>query len=498
MLKNINIGKKKIFKIAICIFIALIILVLGSLIYNFYQYARKTTEQYIKESTTAKAVFTKQNLQEAEKISKTLREIVENLRKHRLQNREAVIDIMKDILEQYPNVFGVNVIYEPNAFDGRDQEFKGREPYGQQGIFFPYVWRGENGFIAEYSYSNAEDSQWYVDYKKKPQEGWREPKTYVIGGKNTKVVSYFVPILDDNSRFIGMIALDYSIGFFDDLIRQRNGITSSIITTQGEMVSSSMPANIISSKSGAFAVIDAAGRKQETTMGYLKTKPKTLVVVSPIRLEGQANQWFFCTAVANDIIMSSFQEIIELLAGSAIIFTVVFTSLLISFIFLRQKQIDHLTGLYNRKYMDTELPHQLRKAFRDNKPFSIIMCDLDCFKNINDTYGHLVGDEILKDFSAKILMFIRGNVDWAVRYGGDEFLIVLPGVKLQEAYRIAERLLSSVRTAEIRYHDDVIKYSISCGVASGNPESNLDIEELIHSADNNLYEAKKLGRDRYY
>ena len=151
---------------------------------------------------------------------------------------------------------------------------------------------------------------------------------------------------------------------------------------------------------------------------------------------------------------------------------------------------DELTGLYNRHYIQQVIDDILNKK----DEFHLVMCDIDHFKAINDTYGHSGGDVVLGEISRIILSSIRKN-DYAVRWGGDEFLIVLSEASTQNAGIFVERLLQSVRGIEINYEGKNIKCTITAGIAKHDSGETLD-DTLVRS-DNNLYKGKAEGRNRY-
>jgi diguanylate cyclase (GGDEF)-like protein len=127
------------------------------------------------------------------------------------------------------------------------------------------------------------------------------------------------------------------------------------------------------------------------------------------------------------------------------------------------------------------------------------MCDIDHFKQVNDTHGHQVGDVVLKGFADIIRRSIRAEVDWAVRYGGEEFVIILPETDLEGARVVAERLRRSVANAAFSAEDGTFSITSSFGVTSLNektPWEKLTIDAIIQHADNLLYAAKDAGRDQ--
>jgi diguanylate cyclase (GGDEF)-like protein len=159
---------------------------------------------------------------------------------------------------------------------------------------------------------------------------------------------------------------------------------------------------------------------------------------------------------------------------------------------------DHLTGCFNRGYMTSHLPEELNRASRYGHPLSLIMCDIDRFKNVNDSRGHLAGDSVLRLVVDFIHEALRKDIDWAVRYGGEEFLIVLPETDREGAWAVAERLRQEMATKPIAIGDQEIAITASFGLASFDPgmDKEPSAEALIREADQYLYQAKKEGRNK--
>lgn len=159
---------------------------------------------------------------------------------------------------------------------------------------------------------------------------------------------------------------------------------------------------------------------------------------------------------------------------------------------------DSLTGIFNREYLTERLQQELKRSQRYGHPLSLIMCDIDHFKDVNDRYGHRAGDQILKDFVSRIAGSIRIDVDWIARYGGEEFLIVLPETDLASAYIVAERLRRLVGETPFRLRGREIGITSSFGVASYQPArqpGKVSYDGLMEQADRFLYQAKREGRN---
>ncbi len=159
-----------------------------------------------------------------------------------------------------------------------------------------------------------------------------------------------------------------------------------------------------------------------------------------------------------------------------------------------QASHDALTGLLNRKAIIELLKKELLRADRQTAPVGVIIADLDHFKRINDSYGHLAGDVVLKEVAALMMKSVR-PYDSAGRYGGEEFLIVCPACDAECAHRVAERLRCLLSETPLVTAEGVFNVTMSFGVASVNCEG-ADADSIIRMADHALYEAKELGRNR--
>lgn len=157
---------------------------------------------------------------------------------------------------------------------------------------------------------------------------------------------------------------------------------------------------------------------------------------------------------------------------------------------------DALTGLHNRQYLDEHLPSWWRHAQRWKQPMSMLMLDLDHFKQVNDTYGHAIGDEALKAVAEVIGRVMGRPGDQAIRYGGEEFLIVLLQTHSAGAAHIAERIRAEVEALSLVHHGQRIALTVSIGVACVTPGPNTTPQALLHRADQLLYLAKHQGRNR--
>ncbi len=157
---------------------------------------------------------------------------------------------------------------------------------------------------------------------------------------------------------------------------------------------------------------------------------------------------------------------------------------------------DSLTGIYNRRYINEKLALDLINANLSDYCISLIMVDIDFFKNVNDNYGHLIGDYTIKSLAALLQRSLKRENDWVARYGGEEFLIYLPGAPLNFARELAENIRSKVEITPIEYDELKFYITVSLGVTSITPKLGSSINELIEEVDKKLYEAKRNGRNR--
>lgn len=160
-------------------------------------------------------------------------------------------------------------------------------------------------------------------------------------------------------------------------------------------------------------------------------------------------------------------------------------------------QVDGLTEVFNRRYFDEVLDWWLSRASRSREPIVLILCDIDCFKQFNDTYGHVAGDNCLKQVAAAIRVCCRRETDVVTRYGGEEFAVLLPG-SAEVGSRRADHIRHRVWDLHIPHGTSSVatQVTVSLGVASIVPGKRTSARELIERADRALYQAKNLGRNR--
>jgi diguanylate cyclase (GGDEF)-like protein len=162
--------------------------------------------------------------------------------------------------------------------------------------------------------------------------------------------------------------------------------------------------------------------------------------------------------------------------------------------------VDGLTGVANRRHLDETLESEWRGCLRSRSPLTLVMIDIDHFKQFNDTYGHLAGDACLKSIAVLMKAAMERPHDMIARYGGEEFICLLPDTDMAGAQLKAEELRHSVQTLSIPHDGSLVALvvTISIGVATTIPTADLTPDDLIAAADAQLYEAKRHGRNRIY
>ncbi|MBD2415498.1 diguanylate cyclase response regulator [Nostoc calcicola FACHB-389] len=171
----------------------------------------------------------------------------------------------------------------------------------------------------------------------------------------------------------------------------------------------------------------------------------------------------------------------------------------VNFELQRLVTIDGLTEVANRRGFEEYFYQEWQRMKREQRPLSLILCDVDFFKSYNDTYGHRVGDRCLLKIAQAIKDIVKRPGDLVARYGGEEFAVILPNTDTEGATHVAEKICDAVRTLAIPHQNSQVSpyVTMSAGFATEIPQPNSDLEEMIAAADRALYQAKTAGRDRF-
>lgn len=158
--------------------------------------------------------------------------------------------------------------------------------------------------------------------------------------------------------------------------------------------------------------------------------------------------------------------------------------------------LDALSGIHNRRHFDKRLTAEYRRASRELSTLALILLDIDHFKKVNDHYGHLAGDEIIRTVALLISEQLNRPGDDAFRYGGEEFAVILPSTDEQGALLVAEQIRSAIESHVFVYKDETIRCTISLGIATYHQHNNVIVTDLVEQADKALYLAKQNGRNQ--
>jgi diguanylate cyclase (GGDEF)-like protein len=164
-------------------------------------------------------------------------------------------------------------------------------------------------------------------------------------------------------------------------------------------------------------------------------------------------------------------------------------------ILAHESRHDHLTGVLNRRAIEDILNIEVTRAHRQKLDLAIGICDIDSFKQVNDTYGHLVGDDVLCSITNRLQTCLR-DYDYLARFGGEEFIILAPGLKAKDRLQFFERLRKAIEEEPLNTRNGKVKITISIGVHNLRQQDSID--SLLSTADNALYKAKKAGRNLVY
>lgn len=188
-------------------------------------------------------------------------------------------------------------------------------------------------------------------------------------------------------------------------------------------------------------------------------------------------------------------ESLEMLTAYAPILSMAFNNAITHQQMQRLAALDSLTGIYNRRFGISRIQEEFSRSIRSGTAVSLVMLDIDHFKLVNDTYGHVVGDKIIVSITKTISSAIREG-DVLIRYGGEEFLCILPGANLHDAQQIAERIRIMVGDSTLKWGEQEVRVTVSLGTATYPNRNISDVQQFICTADEAMYSAKNMGRNR--
>ncbi len=295
-----------------------------------------------------------------------------------------------------------------------------------------------------------------------------------------KIFKYNFKITTDDIYYILIIKKE-----FDFMITKTKGFDEAIIKENEKSIIQSILNNISPGK----GIIYKTGIEKENTQTFFSFFKSVLFI--PLYAEKKLFGVLFIAVNKENIFNEKQLEYFKILSNQFAI------SLENAYLYEEVEQMsitDSLTGLYVHRYFQDKLENELKRTSRYSKDLSLVIADIDFFKKVNDTYGHLAGDYILKT----IALIMKNNttpIDTVARYGGEEFVIIFPDIPKDKAHMQAVKIRKEIENYKFKFQNFVIKVTISMGVASY-PADALTRRALIEKADKALYRAKQEGRNR--
>jgi diguanylate cyclase (GGDEF)-like protein len=161
-----------------------------------------------------------------------------------------------------------------------------------------------------------------------------------------------------------------------------------------------------------------------------------------------------------------------------------------------QSTTDALSGVRNRAYFDQKIAAELNRSRREQRSLAVVLLDIDFFKQVNDDFGHLAGDQVIRQVAGLIQSNLKRCSDHVCRYGGEEFALILPNTDVEGALEVAERIRSMLAAEALQVEDHQLTITISAGCYAATAQADSSPEYYIHCADKALYQAKNAGRNR--
>ena len=326
MIKKLKLGTK------ISIIIGTIILicymgVFASILIQIKSKSISDSENLAKEVSQSYTSQIASRFEKLETIGKDFNNALTNQIKLGMQNRELIIGMQKEVLNMNPEIFGVTVAFEPNAFDQKDDYYKGREEFSNTGMFIPYASRGENELIVAPAYDDQTEMTWYNKPKELKTTYITEPTTYTVNGQDVQMTSLVVPILDENKNFLGVVSIDYKLDTLEQIISEKTplGGTVELLSNKGIYVASGEDSNLKmknakeNSDIWAKIVSETSQGKEFFTYGNsVKKGQEVLMVAYPVNLENTNTNWILCSQIPKEKILESYNKIFNVIVVAAI------------------------------------------------------------------------------------------------------------------------------------------------------------------------------------
>lgn len=316
MLKKLNLSAKIILTMSLLIVISFSS-IFSVLLNSLYTDSISQSEVLAKEVSLSSASKITANFKVLDSIATVFDRNISDMLKNNVKDRNLIMDMQKDILKNYSDIYGITVAFESNAFDGKDSQYKGTTEYGDNGLFIPYVTRDGSSFHVEAAYNSQTDMTWYNVPKSTKQVFITEPTVYKVNGKDVSMASLVLPMLDENKNFLGVISLDYKLDTLQSMIekiRPMNGF-SYLISKEGLYIANGGNSKLLMSdakkQGSSLTDLVAQTSKGLSVKTYTKASVgngQVLLFASPVTLDGTSTNWSLVCEIPKASILDNFNK----------------------------------------------------------------------------------------------------------------------------------------------------------------------------------------------
>ncbi|WP_054026754.1 EAL domain-containing protein [Bacillus sp. FJAT-28004] len=549
---KLSIAQKLIFSIGPLVILSFGLLVTAHLV---KLYNSNLSESELLAQTESMAYiypFTK-TMDQTMMMLQTLEETMTQMGKDHLQNREYIVELLKQVLSNHPDLLGVYTLWEPNAYDGKDAFYKNKNSYDDAtGRFIPYAVRKDQSiqFLAIENYEDKEKGSFYQTPKVTKSFSLIEPYAYNIHGKSVLMISLVQPILNEQNEFLGIVGADISLESMQKQIEAFRplGGYSTIITTDNQYLANGMHPELVNAPYMLWSNVDEleAMKGADSRFAYTRdsnTNETVLRLLHPILVHNVL--WHIETIIPKKNMLSNYYKSLReslLITGIALLLMAVVMVILVRKIILvniykviqatsavavggveqqlsihtndefeylanhfnhmliQRKEADNLIEYQSTHDLMTGLPNRYAyhrymegKATEHNKMqghIALLFIDLDRFKMINDMLDHSMSDKLLQKMAQRIMLTL-GSSGKVFRFGGDEYIVLLEKVShLHEAMNKAEAILSAI-SEPIGLDDRMFYITASIGMSIHHAWTPAIADQLVKEADIAMYVAKK-------
>ncbi|KQN96258.1 hypothetical protein ASF12_25940 [Paenibacillus sp. Leaf72] len=481
-----------------------------------------------------------------------LQQSLQQMKEYNMTDRSEAVRLIENFVREQPYILGVFTVWEPNAFDNQDGNFRNKSSYDDDtGRFVPYIVRQGDKIVAypNKNYENIGDGDYYQIPKRTKKFALMEPYYYDINGERILISSFVYPILDEQGKFLGVVGADISLDMVQqevEKIRPMGGYAT-MITAGDSYLANGFDRALVSKPYLPLPKGESLEELKEQALTIMYTSDPMLGgtvmrLLNPIHIKDQT--WYFETIIPKGNMLKDYYKGLSntiIISLVAFVFTTMLMILLIrkivlqnirkvvhvssalvegdtdqkldidtkdEFEFMAQqfnRMIDHrkaseeliefqathdlLTGLPNR-YGYTRHIEQIHTVPYSNKQAALLYIDLDRFKVINDTLDYAMGDQLLKQFADRLKQTVGSN-GRVFRFGGDEFVVLLNDVNhMNPLLLVADDILLTI-AEPIQLNDRLFYITASIGISLQHELTEETGDRMVKEADTALFVAKK-------